>query len=61
MLWCALPVRVYVKSAVSKNFSGFCCGSAPCGWLTRGLVDLKGLEGENVVKRVAKYLEIKNI
>jgi hypothetical protein len=59
MLWFALPVRVYLKPAVSKNFYGFCCGSAPCGWLTGGLVDVKGLEGENGVKKVAKYLEIK--
>jgi hypothetical protein len=36
MLWFALPVRVYLKPAVSKNFYGFCCGSAPCGWLTGG-------------------------
>jgi hypothetical protein len=36
---------------VSKNFYGFCCGSAPCGWLTGGLVDVKGLEGENGVKK----------
>jgi hypothetical protein len=50
MLWFALPVRVYLKPAVSKNFYGFCCGSAPCGWLTGGLVDIKGLEGENGVK-----------
>jgi hypothetical protein len=35
-MWFPLPVRVYLKPAVSKNCSGFCCGSAPYGWLTDG-------------------------
>jgi hypothetical protein len=29
--------------------------------LTGGLVDVKGLEGKNGVKKVAKYLEMKKI
>jgi hypothetical protein len=44
MMWFPLPIRVYLKLAVSKKFYGFCCGSAPYGWLTG---DLKGLKGEN--------------
>jgi hypothetical protein len=29
----------------------FAVAPRPCGWLTGGLVDVKGLEGENGVKK----------
>jgi hypothetical protein len=37
-------VRVYLKPAVSKKFYGFCCGSAPYGWLTGGFKGVRRRE-----------------
>jgi hypothetical protein len=31
MLWFPLPVRVYLKPVVSRNFYGFRCGSPTSG------------------------------
>jgi hypothetical protein len=44
MMWFPLPVRVYLKLAVSKNFYGICYGSAPYGWLTGGFKGVRRRE-----------------
>jgi hypothetical protein len=58
MMWFPLPVRVYLKPAVSKKFYGFCCGSAPYGWLTGGF---KGVRRREWSKNKIKIFNKKNL
>jgi hypothetical protein len=57
-MWFPLPVHVYLKPAVSKNFYGFCCGSTPYGWLTD---EFKGVRRREWSKNKIKIFNKKKL